>query len=177
MATQLAGLRLGWLSAPLPVLTRLIELKRLQDCGSSPLLQIALDDFLRDGGLEQHLERVRPAYRARRDAMLAALERHFPEDARWQRPLGGLFVWVRLPAAVDGDELFMAAKKRGVLYSRGELFHSDGSGGRSLRLTYSAASEQQIREGVAILGELMHERWPSGGAGARHRRAETMPIF
>jgi DNA-binding transcriptional MocR family regulator len=172
------GLRLGWLSAPLPVLTRLVELKRLQDCGSSPLLQIALDDFLRDGGLERHLERVRPAYRARRDAMLAALERHFPDDARWQRPLGGLFVWVHLPAAVDGDELFVSAKQRGVLYSRGELFHSDGAGKSALRLTYSAASEEQIREGVAILGELMHERWPSGRAGARGRQAaETMPIF
>ena len=171
------GLRLGWLAAPPPVMDRLIELKRLQDCGTSPLLQTALDVFLREGGLDVHLERVRPAYRTRRDAMVEALERHFPEDARFERPLGGLFVWVRLSPAIDGGDLFVAAKQRGVLYSRGELFHTDGSGGSAMRLTYSAVSEEQIAEGVAILGRLIHERRPSGGEPVRQSQAETMPIF
>ena len=171
------GLRLGWLCAPPPVMERLIELKRLQDCGTSPLLQTALDVFLREGGLVEHLERVRPAYRTRRDAMVEALRRYFPEDARWERPLGGMFVWVRLAPAIDGDDLFVAAKQRGVLYSRGELFHSDGSGGSALRLTYSAVSEEQIAEGVAILGRLIRERWPSGSESVRQSQAETMPIF
>jgi DNA-binding transcriptional MocR family regulator len=171
------GLRLGWVCGPPPVMERLIELKRLQDCGTSPLLQIALDDFLREGGLERHLRLVRPAYRARRDSMLDALDRHFPESARWERPLGGLFVWVRLSPAVDGDDLFVAAKQRGVLYSRGELFHSDGSGGSSLRLTYSAVSEAQIAEGVAILGRLIRERSSGAGEGVRQSHAETVPIF
>jgi len=171
------GLRLGWVCAPPPVMERLIELKRLQDCGTSPLLQVALDEFLREGGLDEHLRRVRPTYRARRDSMLEALERHFPQSARWERPLGGLFVWVRLSPSVDGDDLFVAAKQRGVLYSRGELFHSDGSGGSTLRLTYSAASERQIAEGVSILGRLIRERWPGGGDAVRQSQADSVPIF
>jgi len=169
------GLRLGWVAAPPPVMQRLIEMKRVQDCGTSPLLQAALQEFLRRGGLEEHLDRVRPAYRARRDAMVEALRRHFPEEARWDRPLGGMFVWIRLPAGLDGEDLFVAARKEGVLYSRGELFHSDGTGGDTMRLTYSAASVEQIERGVEILGRLIRERFRS--RASRRSPAETMPIF
>jgi GntR family transcriptional regulator/MocR family aminotransferase len=171
------GLRVGWLSAPPPVLERLIELKRIQDCGTSPLLQAALDVFLREGGLREHLDRIRPAYRERRDCMMEALQRHFPAEARWDRPIGGMFIWVRLPAAFDGDDLFVAARQNGVLYSRGELFHGDGSGRNTLRLTYSAASQEQIESGVATLGKLIRERWPDEDEPARQSAAETMPIF
>ncbi len=171
------GLRLGWVCAPPPVLERLIELKRLQDCGTSPLLQSALEFFLSEGGLEQHLERIRPAYRERRDCMISALERHFPAEARWERPLGGMFLWVRLPAGFDGEDLFVAARQQGVLYSRGELFHSDGSGRSTLRLTYSAASKEQIESGVATLGALIRERWPDRSEPANQGATETMPIF
>lgn len=152
------GLRVGWVAAPPPMLERLVGLKRVQDCGSSPLVQAALHVFLREGGLDEHLERVRPAYRERRDLMLAALERHFPAAAHWTRPEGGLFIWVTLPAGFDGNELFVAARQRGVLYSRGDLFHRTGSGRNMFRLTYSTATHEQIEQGVRILGELVSER-------------------
>jgi GntR family transcriptional regulator/MocR family aminotransferase len=170
------GLRVGWIAAPQPVLDRLIELKRLEDCGTSPILQSSLHTFLRDQGLETHLERVRPAYRTRRDAMLRALGRHFPEEARWTTPLGGMFVWVNLPSSFDGQELFVAAQQKGVSYSRGELFHSDGSGRNCFRLTYSAASPEQIETGVAQLGSLIRELWP-GAPAPTPRTVEAMPIF
>jgi DNA-binding transcriptional MocR family regulator len=171
------GMRLGWVSAPPAVMERLIEMKRVQDCGTSPLMQAALEEFLCRGGLDDHLRRIRPAYRERRDSMIAALERHFPEDARWERPLGGMFVWIRMPVGFDGNELFVAARQAGVLYSRGELFHSDGAGGNTMRLTYSSASVEQIEAGVATLGRLIQDRWPYSGQSVRHSPAETMPIF
>ena len=62
-------------------------------------------------------------------------------------------------------------------YSRGEWFHSDGSGGNTLRLTYSAASEEQIATGVATLGRLVHERWPDRADHSRQNASQTMPIF
>jgi DNA-binding transcriptional MocR family regulator len=171
------GLRLGWLAAPRPAMERLVELKRVQDCGSSPLLQAALDGFLRRGGLDEHLDRVLPVYRQRRDRMIAALEREFPTGAEWNRPQGGLFIWVTMPGGFDGGDLFAAARQRGVLFSRGELFHSDGSGGNSFRLTYSAATPEQIDEGVGILGELVRERLPERPDGSNRKSSETMPIF
>ena len=171
------GIRLGWVAAPRAVLERLVELKRIQDCGSSPLLQAALDRYLRDGGLAEHLAQVRPAYRQRRDAMLGALESHFPEGAGWTRPSGGLFLWVTLPSSFDGGELFVAARREGVLYSRGELFHGDGSGRNQFRLTYSAASISEIESGVATLGRLIHERWPDRAEPAGLGTVEAVPIF
>jgi len=171
------GLRVGWVAAPQPALEHLVELKRIQDCGTSPLLQAALDIFLRDGGLDEHLDRIRPAYRERRDLMLAAMQRHFHPQAAWTHPAGGLFLWVTLPASFDGKELFLAAQQAGVLFSRGELFHSDGSGRNTFRLTYSTASPEEIESGVKILGKLMRERWPGRLEPPDRLAAETMPIF
>ncbi|MCP3978199.1 MAG: PLP-dependent aminotransferase family protein [bacterium] len=171
------GLRIGWVAAPQPVYSRLVELKRIEDCGTSPLLQKALHVFLQENGLSDHLRRVLPIYRERRDTMLDALQRHLPEGAQWTRPVGGLFLWVTLPGDFDGNELFVAARQKGVLFSRGELFHSNGQGRNSMRLTYSAASPSQIESGVAILGELIRERWPRGGDATRRSAVEAMPIF
>jgi GntR family transcriptional regulator/MocR family aminotransferase len=171
------GLRIGWVAAPREVLERLVEMKRVQDCGTSPLLQSALEHFLRGGGLEEHLRRIRPAYRRRRDCMIGALQRHFPHEARWHRPDGGLFTWVTLPDGVDGGELFVAACREGVLYSRGELFHVDGSGRDTMRLTYSTASLEEIEAGVAKLGALIGERWPRRPGPEPRTAVEAMPIF
>jgi len=171
------GLRVGWVVAPDAVMERLVELKRLQDCGTSPLIQAALDHFLRAGGLDAHLKKILPAYRGRRDAMFEALSRHFPKEAVFVRPTGGLFVWVTLPAGFDGNGLFAAARRRGVLYSRGDLFHGDGSGHNNLRLTYSAADLTEINDGVAVLGDLIRERWSGGSPPGTSGAAESMPIF
>ena len=88
-----------------------------------------------------------------------------------------MFVWIRMPEGFDGNDLFVAARQQGVLYSRGDLFHSDGSGSNTLRLTYSSSSEEQIEQGVATLGRLIRERWPYSGKSARQSPTETMPIF
>ena len=171
------GLRVGWVVAPAAAFERLVELKRLQDCGTSPLIQAALDHFLRAGGLDEHLKKTLPVYRDRRDTMFDALSRHFPKEAVFKRPTGGLFIWVTLPTSFDGNTLFAAARRREVLYSRGDLFHGDGSGNNSLRLTYSAADPTEIENGVSVLGELVRERWPDGPREDSPGTAESMPIF
>jgi 2-aminoadipate transaminase len=170
------GLRVGWVTAPPAVIERLVELKRVRDCGTSPLIQAALHGFLRNGGLEEHLERVLPAYRDRRDAMLSALSRHFPAEAHWTRPAGGLFLWVTLPRGFDGNELFVAAGQEGVFFSQGDLFHSDGSGRNTLRLTYSSATPERIEAGVEILGRLVKERLERAAPVGRSS-TESMPIL
>jgi DNA-binding transcriptional MocR family regulator len=173
----LPGLRLGWVAAPPVVMERLLALKQIRDCGTSLLLQAGLHRFLRQGGLEQHLVRVLPAYRRRRDTMLRALGRHFPPEASWTRPRGGLFVWATLPPGADGDQLFEAACRRGILYSKGELFHTDGGGRDTLRLAFSAAAPADIDAGVAALGELLRE-FRSEEAQARVRqRSQAVPIL
>jgi DNA-binding transcriptional MocR family regulator len=106
-----------------------------------------------------------------------AIRIHFPEGARFTVPSGGLFGWVELPETVDGDELFAAARERGVLIGRGSLFHVSGGGRNSLRLTFASAAEEQIRAGIAVLGELLQQRWPKGHAASRERDFEAVPIL
>jgi len=170
------GLRVGWVAAPPAVIEKLVGLKRIQDCGTSPLLQAGLQLFVEGGGLEKHLERVRPAYRRQRDCMIEALQRYFPSDVGWTHPSGGLFLWVTLPAGFDGHELFVAARQQGVIYSKGELFHSDGSGHNALRLTYSSATPEQIESGVKKLGTLVRERLERSEP-TRERTIESMPFL
>jgi len=171
------GLRIGWVAARPRIRERLVALKQVEDCGTSPLLQEALHRFLQDHGLEAHLRRVRPAYVQRRDRMLVALDRHFPSDVHWSRPTGGLFIWVTLPDGLDSNELFIAARQRGVLFSRGELFHVSGSGRSTLRLAFGGVDPEQIPRGIEILGGLMRERLSEGPSETADARAEAMPIF
>ncbi len=172
------GLRIGWVAARPRVMKRLVALKQIRDCGTSPLLQAALFRFLRDGGMEQHLARVLPAYRRRRDRMDEALRRHLPRSAAWSLPAGAMFLWVTLPAHLDTSELADAAREAGVLLSGGQTFHVDSDGRHAMRLTYSAASLEEIDRGVEIVGRLVRERWPAGPtAVATADAAETLPLL
>ena len=111
-------------------------------------------EFLRRGSFEPNLERVRGLLRARRDAMLAALERHFATDCckGWSRPGGGYFVWLDLADDVDAAELLERAGAAGVTFVKGADFFPGGAGGRSsARLAYSFVSPTEIDEGVERL--------------------------
>lgn len=173
----LPGLRVGWVAAPAPVFERLLALKQIEDCGTSPLVQAALHAFIEEGAQDEHLTRVRAAYRSRCAAMDAAMREWLPEGVRWSVPEGGLFAWVTLPESVDGDQLFAAARERGVLVGRGSLFHVHGEGRNTLRLTFSSATETQIRAGIAVLGELLRERWPGSRGVKLPRDLEAVPIL
>jgi DNA-binding transcriptional MocR family regulator len=116
---------------------------------------------------------VRPAYRERRDALLKALARHFPRQAAWTRPVGGLFVWVTLPEGLDSADLLAHARTRGVVFNEGDLF---GGGRRTLRLSYGGLGTGQIQAGVEILGRLAKER-DTGGRIEEARRVEAVPIL
>jgi GntR family transcriptional regulator/MocR family aminotransferase len=171
------GLRIGWIAAPGDVAQRLIALKQITDCGNSPILQAALLHFLEQGSLEDHLNRTVPIYRERRDIMLKSMASHFPAEAAWNSPEGGLFVWVALPEGLDSGELYAASRRKGVIFSRGALFHVDRSGSDTMRLTYAAVPPERIDEGIGILGEWMKTRWAASDRPAREAFEETMPIL
>jgi DNA-binding transcriptional MocR family regulator len=88
--------------------------------------------------------------------MLAALERHFPAQARWTRPEGGMFIWVTLPAAMDSADLLQKALKQGVVFVPGRAFHVTGGGASTLRLSFSNASNERIETGIARLGRALY---------------------
>jgi 2-aminoadipate transaminase len=109
------------------------------------LAQATVYEFLRRGALEPHLARLRSELGARRDALLAALERHLPEAA-WSRPEGGFFAWVELPANIDGREVLERA--RGVTACDGTRFSAVSS---RLRLSFAGAAPDELAAGVERL--------------------------
>jgi DNA-binding transcriptional MocR family regulator len=162
----LPGLRVGWATGPPAVRQRLMALKQLTDCSTSLLLQAALDEFCRQGLLERHLTDVRKQYRQRRDVMIQAMRRCFPEGVHWTEPEGGLVLWVTLPQGMDARELLVEARAQGVTFNAGELFYAGSPRRNQMRLTFGATPPQQIRRGIKILGEIL-SRCAQRGTGQR----------
>lgn len=153
------GLRVGWVVAPQSVLSRINLVKQGADlCGSS-LDQAVVRHYFTDTPWERTLQKFIKTYRVRRDAMLAALEEHFPPEARWTQPEGGFFVWVTLPDYVDTDSMLGAALEAGVTYVPGNSFYPDGVTGRnSMRINFSYESPENIAEAIRRLAGVIDER-------------------
>ncbi|WP_228430867.1 aminotransferase-like domain-containing protein [Baekduia soli] len=153
-----AGLRLGWAVAPAPVLSKMNLGKQATDLCSSSLTQHFVSAYFAEGRWEPYLESLRELYRGRRDVMLDALREHFPAEATWTEPDGGLFVWVTLPPEVDTTDLLARALQRNVAFVPGRGAYLDGRGGASMRLNFSGVGEAHIREGVRRIGEVIGEQ-------------------
>ena len=97
-------------------------------------------------------------YRRRRDVMLDALAEHFPREAEWTHPQGGLFIWATLPGYIDTTDLLARALDEHVAFVPGRAAFLDGRGGSSMRLNFSGVGEDQIREGIQRLGEVVREQ-------------------
>ncbi|MBW2273895.1 MAG: PLP-dependent aminotransferase family protein [Deltaproteobacteria bacterium] len=152
------GLRIGSLALRGRGVEGLVALKHATDLSDSMPLQAALEEFLRSGAYDKHLARLRRALRGRRDVMLEALEEKLPEGTRFTRPDGGYQVWVELPFEIDTRDLLADAARAGVLFAPGSQFLPEPGASRCLRLTIARASEEEIRQGVAVLGRLIEER-------------------
>ncbi len=151
------GLRVGWVVAAKPVISQMVLLKQAADLHSSTINQMAIHDVA-ERCFEDHIAKLKQAYRNRRDAMLAALSRHMPQGVNWTRPDGGMFIWLTLPEEIDGaDLLARSLETQKVAFVPGRAFFADGSGGNTIRLSFSCADETTIEEGMKRLGALLRE--------------------
>jgi 2-aminoadipate transaminase len=150
------GVRVGWVLAEQSVVQRLVLAKEAADlCGSSFTMLITERYFAEDERWRGNLATVVDIYRSRRDAMLEAIEEHFPAGAAWTEPAGGFYVWVTLPAWFDTRAMLAAAVERRVAYVPGTAFYPDGRGGNQMRLAFCHPPEDRIREGVRRLAGLL----------------------
>jgi DNA-binding transcriptional MocR family regulator len=149
------ALRIGWVAAPRAVIEKLVLLKQASDLHASTLNQMVIHEVASTIGA-QHLATIRRTYRARRDAMLAALEAHFPAGVEWTRPQGGMFIWVTVPDRIDTEDLLhRALGEARVAFVPGRTFHADDTGRNTLRLNFSLNSERVAAEGIARLGAVL----------------------
>src|SRR5206468_1380937 len=133
------GLRVGWVIAAEPVIEKIVQAKQAADLHTSTLNQYIALELVRDGVLDQQIPILRQAYRVRRDAMLAALPKHFPEEVTWTRPDGSMFLMVTLPENLSAAEVLRQAIPHNVAFVPGEDFHLNGTGQNTFRLNFSNA--------------------------------------
>ena len=150
------GLRVGYFVLPAGLEQELEALATSTYITPVLIGQATVFEFLRRGDFEPNLERVTALLRARRDAMLEALESELP-DARWSRPQGGYFVWLELPEGADAGALLERATASGVTFVPGADF---GGAPNTARLAFSFVSPDEIREGVRRLAALVRQPLP-----------------
>ena len=151
--TLAPGLRLGWIVAPPEVISKLAQLKQGADLHTSTFTQFVAYEVARDGFLDKHVKLIRQVYGERRNVMLQALQEFFPPEVTWTHPQGGLFLWVTLPKGLDIQALFKSAIEQNVAFVPGDSFYAGDSheGARHMRLNFSNAAPEQIREGIRRL--------------------------
>jgi DNA-binding transcriptional MocR family regulator len=146
-----AGMRIGWLVAAEDIVTKLSVLK-IDGCTNVFGSHVAAE-WIPDN-LQNHIEKLKGIYQGRRDVMLDALERYMPPGTTWTKPDGGFFIWVTFPEAIDAARMLPQVRERGVDYLAGNTCYSDGTGANQIRLSFSFTNEEQIEQGIQIIGEI-----------------------
>lgn len=158
------GIRLGWAVAPPPVMEKIVLGKQAADLCTSTLTQYFVREYFEEGRWRGYVEDLVGIYRDRRDTMLAALDEHFPAEASWTAPQGGLFIWATLPSYIDTSDLLAKALRADVAFVPGEAAYVDERGRNSMRLNFSGVTEAEIREGIRRIGKVISEQVELYGA-------------
>jgi DNA-binding transcriptional MocR family regulator len=152
--TVAPGVRVGALILPSTLWAPIRQLANDTFIAPGHFAQATVAAYCAAGYYEPGLERVRARLRERRDAMVAALDRHLGSRVQYVKPSGGYFLWIRLPG-VDADAVAAAADRAGVPVVRGSTCYPDGRGRDELRLAFSAVAPDDITEGIARLAGLV----------------------
>ncbi|GAB2887166.1 PLP-dependent aminotransferase family protein [Paraburkholderia jirisanensis] len=149
------GLRVGYIVAPEPLHFKLVQAKQASDLHTPSFTQRIVHEVVKDGFLDTHVPQIRTLYRDQCEAMLTALAREMPEGVSWNRPEGGMFIWVQLPAAIDSMKLLEQAIAQNVAFVPGAPFFADDAQLNTLRLSFVTVPPAKIDEGIARLAALI----------------------
>ncbi|OPY36889.1 MAG: Aspartate aminotransferase [Methanoregula sp. PtaU1.Bin051] len=149
------GMRLGWISAPPPVMEKIIVAKQATDLHSNYLSQRIASQYLSENNIDAHITNIRNAYHAQCTCMLDRIRAEFPDGVRYTKPAGGMFIWITLPAGCCSMEVFESALKEHIAVLPGIPFYVDGGGTDTLRLNFSNSDEMKIRAGIQKLGSVI----------------------
>ncbi|WP_327177302.1 PLP-dependent aminotransferase family protein [Streptomyces sp. NBC_01335] len=163
------GMRLGHLRAPAALRRACVIVKQAADLHCSAVDQAAAARYLEVSDLDAHVGRVRAAYRERRNALLDGLPAALPQGSTWNRPDGGMFVWVRLPDGHDATALLPKAIAHEVAYVPGAPFYAGTPDPAALRMSFTTHTPDEIREGLLRLGKAL------GATGASESASESAP--
>lgn len=152
------GLRLGYLVAPKALYPKLLQAKQAADLHTPSFNQRVVAEVLKDGFIERHVPTIRALYKQQCAAMLAALDREMAGlGLTWNRPVGGMFLWVQLPKGLKAIPLLAKAVEKGVAFVPGSAFYAEGANESTLRLSFVTATVDQINTGMAALAAAIRE--------------------
>lgn len=147
------GIRIGWMAAARPVVHQFAMIKQLQDLHANSISQWIVERFLRSGSYEPHVKRICEEYRIKRDIMLDALMDGPIAGLEWVKPMGGYYLWCKLPEGIPHMSLLVNAAERGVSFVPGTAFYLNGRGGQYMRLNFTYPSREDIPKGIEGLKE------------------------
>jgi len=152
------GLRLGFMVAPKSLYPKLLQAKQAVDLHTPIFNQRMVAEVMKGGFLSRHVPTIRALYKSQRDAMLSALTREMAGlDIQWNTPVGGMFLWVKLPEGLDAVTLLPKAVDKNVAFVPGAAFYAEHGDPRTLRLSFVTASVDQINVGIAALALTIRE--------------------
>jgi 2-aminoadipate transaminase len=171
--TLAPGFRVAWVDAPPPIAVKIEMAKQAGDLCTGVFDQRVVHECGRRGILDRQLPLLRRYYAEKRDVMVDAFRKEPDTAVTWADPRGGFFLWATLPDQLDADSLLDRAVKHGVVYVAGSAFFVNDRGGSQIRLSFSAPSHDQIREGVRRLAEAIREARQERQPADRPARAST----
>ncbi|PJA26762.1 MAG: aminotransferase [candidate division Zixibacteria bacterium CG_4_9_14_3_um_filter_46_8] len=148
------GLRIGWVAATQSICNAFERMKQGSDLHTNTFAQYVIYEFVKTGALDTHIEKIKEAYAERRAVMIEAMQEYFPEGVKFTRPQGGLFLWIELPGQLSAEDLLEEAVENGVAFVPGSPFFAQGGGHNTMRLNFSNATPDKIREGIKRLGNV-----------------------
>lgn len=151
------GFRLGWMLVPEEVFIKAELVKQSVDACSPNYTQVIANEFVKNGMLYDYIDRMRTIYKRRKDSMVEAIKKYFPEEVEWTEPRGGFYMWVKLPAQLDIMDILKKTIDQGAVFVIGKTFDPEGINNTHFRLAYSHTPEDKIEKGIKIIGDTIKE--------------------
>ena len=152
------GMRVACCIAPKAIIQKMTVAKQASDVHSNLWAQKVMARYLQNYDMDAHIERIRMIYKQKCHLMLDEMKKHFHPDVQYTIPTGGMFIWVTLPESVDMLTFVKKALKKNVAVVPGNAFLDDDTKEcHSFRMNYSTPTNEKIKEGVKILGEITYE--------------------
>ena len=148
------GVRVGAAYANPAIIQKFVLAKQGADVHSPNLTQNMVAGYLAEGCLPAGIQHNCDLYKDKLALMCDLAEKYFPEGTKLVRPEGGMFIWLELPENINATEMFSEAVKRKVAYVPGTHFYADGGHDNTLRLNFTMVSEDKIKKGMKILGDM-----------------------
>ncbi|MDO5134758.1 MAG: PLP-dependent aminotransferase family protein [Eubacteriales bacterium] len=148
------GIRVAWICASPQVAAMAECMKETMDLQSPEFTQMQVVSYLNNFDIDAHIKKIQDTYKRRSDLMLEMIRKYFPASVKYTEPEGGMFLWLELPEELDANEILDEAIEAGVAYIPGDSFYANEGPKNTIRMNYTTVSEEQIREGIRILGDV-----------------------